>query len=136
MACRRRSAIRVTSTESCQNDLLLTFSGRQRPNGSHTYRRSLINTFATVTFDPIYIVCWLAVGAIAGCLAERVMRRGGFGLVGDIIAGTTGSLVGGFLYGLITASESGVIESTLVAFIGACILITVVRFVVPRRSQF
>ena len=37
------------------------------------------------------ILSWLVVGLIAGFLASRVMRGGGYGLVGDIIVGIVGA---------------------------------------------
>ena len=43
------------------------------------------------------ILSWIVVGLIAGWLAGRVMKGGGFGLIGDIIVGVIGGLLGGFL---------------------------------------
>jgi uncharacterized membrane protein YeaQ/YmgE (transglycosylase-associated protein family) len=43
------------------------------------------------------ILSWLVVGLIAGFLASRVMRAGGYGLIGDIVVGVVGALIGGFL---------------------------------------
>jgi uncharacterized membrane protein YeaQ/YmgE (transglycosylase-associated protein family) len=43
------------------------------------------------------ILSWLVVGLIAGFLASRVMRGGGYGLIGDIVVGVIGALIGGFL---------------------------------------
>ena len=42
------------------------------------------------------ILSWIVVGLIAGWLAGRVMKGGGFGLIGDIIVGVIGGLLGGF----------------------------------------
>ena len=95
-----------------------------------------MSTFAAITLDPINIICWLVVGAVAGYLAGVVMKGRGFGLVGDIVVGLIGAVIGGLLFGLITASEYGLIGSIVIAFLGACILIAVVRFVAPRRGQF
>jgi len=41
------------------------------------------------------ILAWLVVGLIAGFFASRVMRGGGYGLIGDIIVGVVGALIGG-----------------------------------------
>jgi uncharacterized membrane protein YeaQ/YmgE (transglycosylase-associated protein family) len=43
------------------------------------------------------IVC-LIVGAIAGWLAGKVVRGGGFGILGDIAVGIIGAVIAGFLF--------------------------------------
>ena len=75
------------------------------------------------------IVVWLLVGLIAGFLASVVMRGGGYGVVGDIVVGLVGALIGGFLAGLIGLGSSGLLGSIIIAFIGACILIAIMRAV-------
>ena len=82
------------------------------------------------------ILSWLVVGLIAGFLASRVMRGGGFGLVGDIIVGIVGALIGGFLAGTLLNIPDAVnginFTSILVAFVGAVILIGLLRLVSGR----
>ncbi len=76
------------------------------------------------------IVVWIVLGLIAGWLAGQVMKGGGYGLVGDIVLGIIGAVVGGFLTGLVLGRDmvSGFnIESIVVAFIGAVILIALSR---------
>jgi uncharacterized membrane protein YeaQ/YmgE (transglycosylase-associated protein family) len=83
------------------------------------------------------ILAWLVVGLIAGWLASRVMRGGGYGLIGDIIVGIVGALIGGFLAATFLKMPNAVnginITSILVAFIGAVILIAILRMVSGRR---
>ena len=83
------------------------------------------------------ILAWLVVGLIAGWLASRVMRGGGYGLVGDIVVGVVGALIGGFLASTLLKIPDAVnginITSILVAFIGAVILLAIVRAVGGRR---
>jgi uncharacterized membrane protein YeaQ/YmgE (transglycosylase-associated protein family) len=82
------------------------------------------------------IVAWLVVGLIAGWLAGMVMKGGGYGVVGDIIVGILGALLGGFLAGVIFGGDflTGInLVSLLVAFLGAVILIAIVR-ALPGRS--
>jgi len=83
--------------------------------------------------DPLSIVLWLVIGLVAGFLASRVMRGGGYGVVGDIVVGLIGALIGGFLAGLLGLGQFGLIGSIIVAFIGACILIAILRAVSGRR---
>jgi uncharacterized membrane protein YeaQ/YmgE (transglycosylase-associated protein family) len=76
------------------------------------------------------VLWWLIVGLIAGFLASRVMRGGGYGLVGDIVVGIIGAFIGGWLAGFLgVASSSSLVVSIVVAFIGACILIAILRAV-------
>ncbi len=83
------------------------------------------------------ILSWLVVGLIAGFLASQVMRGGGYGLVGDIIVGIVGALIGGFLAATLLNIPDAVnginLTSILVAFVGAVILIALLRMVSGRR---
>jgi len=83
------------------------------------------------------ILAWLVVGLIAGWLASQVMRGGGYGLIGDIIVGVVGALIGGFLAATVLKMPNAVnginVTSILVAFIGAVILIAILRMVSGRR---
>ena len=94
-----------------------------------------MSTFAVeLVLDPMGIILWLVVGIVAGWLAGLVMKGGGYGMIGDLIVGVIGGFVGGFVFSLFGAGAGGLVGSVLVAFIGACILIAVVRFVTRGRS--
>jgi len=75
------------------------------------------------------VLWWLVVGLIAGFLASLVMRGGGYGIVGDIVIGIVGAFIGGFLASLIGIGAGGLIGTIIIAFIGACILIAILRAV-------
>ena len=75
------------------------------------------------------LLWWIIVGLIAGALAGMVMRGGGFGIVGDIVVGILGAIISGFLAGLLGIGSSNIIVSIIIAFIGACILIAILRAV-------
>ena len=72
---------------------------------------------------------WIIIGGIAGWLAGLVMRGSGFGILGDIIVGIIGGVVGGIILGLLVTTTVGFWGSFVTAFIGACILIFVVRLI-------
>ncbi len=82
------------------------------------------------------ILSWIVLGLIAGFLASVVMKGGGYGIIGDIIVGIVGALIGGFVFSLFGAGGvTGLnIGSIVVAFIGACILIAILRAVSGRRA--
>jgi len=85
------------------------------------------------------IIAWLILGLIAGFIASKIMGAGGYGLVGDIIVGVIGAILGGFLFGLLTGRSDGVnnldIGSIVVAILGACILIAILRAVSGNRAR-
>jgi uncharacterized membrane protein YeaQ/YmgE (transglycosylase-associated protein family) len=85
------------------------------------------------------ILAWIVVGLIAGWLAGRVMRGGGYGLLGDIIIGVVGGLLGGWLASSVLhigAAVSGInVESILVAFVGAIILLVAIRLLSGGRRS-
>lgn len=77
------------------------------------------------------LLSWIVVGAIAGWLAGLVVQGIGFGLLGDIIVGVVGGLVGGFLasqlFNMPDAVNGFNLTSIVVAFLGAVIVIVVIR---------
>jgi uncharacterized membrane protein YeaQ/YmgE (transglycosylase-associated protein family) len=73
------------------------------------------------------LLWWIVVGLIAGFLAGVVMRGGGFGIVGDIVVGILGAIIGGFLAGLLGLGASGLVGTIIIAFLGACVLIALLR---------
>jgi uncharacterized membrane protein YeaQ/YmgE (transglycosylase-associated protein family) len=82
------------------------------------------------------ILAWIVLGLIAGWLAGQVMKGGGYGLLGDIVLGIVGAIVGGFLTGLLLGRDMVTgfnLESIIVAFIGAVVLIAVSRAFTRRR---
>jgi len=87
------------------------------------------------------ILSWIVVGLIAGWLAGMVMKGGGYGLIGDIIVGVVGGLLGGWIattFLHIGAGMSGInLQSILVAFLGAVVLLVLLRVLGGgRRSIF
>ena len=74
------------------------------------------------------ILTWLAVGLIAGLLADLVVKGIKLGLIGAIIVGILGGFLGGWLFGLLNFSiGSGFIKDVITAFVGAVILLFVLR---------
>ena len=76
----------------------------------------------------IIIAC--VIGAIAGWLAGLLVQGTGFGLVGDIVVGILGALIAGFLFpvlGITLTLGGGVLGVIILAFIGAVILLVIVR---------
>ncbi|MEO8397634.1 MAG: GlsB/YeaQ/YmgE family stress response membrane protein [Chloroflexota bacterium] len=87
--------------------------------------------------DGASLIAWIIVGAIAGWLASIVMKTNARqGLITDIIVGIIGGLIGGWLLSAlgVGGGVSGInIGSILTAFIGAVVLLGILR-VVRRNS--
>ena len=85
------------------------------------------------------LLSWIVVGAIAGWLAGQVVQGTGFGLLGDIIVGVVGGLVGGFLasqlFNMPDAVNGFNLGSIVVAFLGAVVVIVVVRLLRGGRRS-
>ncbi|WP_238625448.1 GlsB/YeaQ/YmgE family stress response membrane protein [Aggregatilinea lenta] len=80
--------------------------------------------------EPMGLLAWIVVGLISGWLASKVVPSR-FGLIGDTVIGMVGALVGGFLFEQFGSSgTSGLnIWSILVAFVGAVVLLILIRAV-------
>jgi uncharacterized membrane protein YeaQ/YmgE (transglycosylase-associated protein family) len=75
-------------------------------------------------------IWFVLIGLCAGWLAGRLVKGGGFGVVGDIVVGVIGSLLGGYLFSLLGVSTgSGLIGSLIVATIGAVVLLYGLRLI-------
>ena len=83
------------------------------------------------------LLAWIVVGLVAGLLASQVMKGRGSGLIGDLVLGVVGALLGGFLASVLLKIPNAVnginVTSILVAFVGAVILIALLRAVSGRR---
>ena len=81
-------------------------------------------------------VAWLIIGAIAGWLASKVMKTSRQqGLLMDIVVGILGAFIGGFLFEQFgsTGTTGFNIWSVLVAFVGAVVLLVLIRAVSGQR---
>jgi uncharacterized membrane protein YeaQ/YmgE (transglycosylase-associated protein family) len=80
------------------------------------------------------LLTWLIVGLVAGLLASYVVGGIGFGLLGDLVVGMIGAIFGGWLFGAlgVTLPFSGLASAIFVAFIGAVLLLLILRALRPR----
>lgn len=83
------------------------------------------------------LIAWLVVGLIAGWLASIVMKTNAQqGMLGDIIVGIIGAFIGGFVLNALGIGATGPdafnLASVLTAFLGAVILLGILRAV--RRA--
>jgi uncharacterized membrane protein YeaQ/YmgE (transglycosylase-associated protein family) len=81
------------------------------------------------------ILVWAVIGLVAGWLASAVMG-GGFGLIGDIVIGIVGAFLGGIIFRALHVGTPfhGLAGTIFVAFIGAVVLLLVLRLI--RRASW
>jgi uncharacterized membrane protein YeaQ/YmgE (transglycosylase-associated protein family) len=81
------------------------------------------------------LVLFILIGLIAGALAGRVVSGHGYGVLGDIIVGVIGAFLGGWIFTtFLGVGGGGVLMSLLVAFVGAIVLLWLIRLVAPRTA--
>ena len=79
--------------------------------------------------DTQSLIVFLIIGVVAGFLAGKIMKGGGFGLVGDLVLGVIGAFVGGWVFGLLGILPVGIIGTLIAATVGAVILLFLIRLV-------
>ena len=84
-------------------------------------------------YESMDILAWLIVGLVSGVLASLVM--GGYGIIADIVVGIVGAFVGGWLfrYAGWHAPFNGLAGTIFIAFIGALILLAILRLLHGAR---
>src|SRR5690348_10835420 len=82
-------------------------------------------------FWPILI--WLAIGALAGYVADQVVPGSKLGILWSIVAGCLGALIGGFILGILPTQVSAYLGTFITALIGAFVLVPLSRMVFAGR---
>jgi uncharacterized membrane protein YeaQ/YmgE (transglycosylase-associated protein family) len=90
--------------------------------------------FAEISLQPGGIIAWIIVGLIAGWLTGLFFRGAGYGVIMDLILGLIGAFIGGIIVSLVATGPVGFWGSIVVAFIGAVILVAIVRALSPRST--
>ena len=77
--------------------------------------------------DPNLGWLWfIIIGILAGFIAGRLMRGGGFGLIVNLVVGIIGAVLGGWIFGLLGIAAGGIIGSLVTATVGAIVLLWIV----------
>ena len=78
---------------------------------------------------------YIVIGLIAGYLAGKIMRGGGFGLVVNLIVGIIGGVLGGWVFGLLGIATTGIVGGLITSVISAVLLLWIVSlFSKPKNS--
>jgi len=108
-------------------------AGSRRRRTTESVTQTLPERFA-MTGETFLI--WIVIGLIAGWLASAVVG-GGYGVIGDIVVGIVGAFLGGLIFrGLHIGAPFGGIPGTIfIAFIGALVLLVILRLVNRSRTR-
>ena len=68
-------------------------------------------------------IWYIFIGIIAGFLAGKIMRGGGFGLIINLLLGILGGVLGGWVFALFGLAASGLIGSLITSTVGAILVL-------------
>lgn len=95
---------------------------------------------APITFNLDTVLIWILVGLVAGFFASHLALGHGLGVIWDVIVGIIGALFGGIvLSGIfhfnVAIAGHPIISAMVMAFIGAVILLFIVRLFSGRGAR-
>ena len=68
-------------------------------------------------------IWYIVIGIVAGFLAGKIMRGGGFGHVKNLLLGILGGVLGGWVFALFGLAASGLIGSLITSTVGAILVL-------------
>ena len=68
-------------------------------------------------------IWYIIIGIVAGFLADKIMRGGGFGLIINLLLGILGGVLGGWVFALFGLAVSGLIGSLITSTVGAVLVL-------------
>ncbi len=71
------------------------------------------------------ILLSVVIGCLAGFIAGKLMRGGGFGLIINLLLGILGGVVGGWLFHALNVSWGGLVGQLGTAVVGAALILFV-----------
>jgi uncharacterized membrane protein YeaQ/YmgE (transglycosylase-associated protein family) len=76
--------------------------------------------------EPMSLLGWLIIGAIAGWLAGKIVEGYGFGFVGNLVIGILGACVGGYILPQLGIFPASTLGNLLAATLGAIVLLVII----------
>lgn len=74
----------------------------------------------------MYFLWYIIIGILAGFIAGKLMRGGGFGLFTNLLVGVVGGVLGGWMFGLLGIATTGLLGSLITSTVGAIVLLWIV----------
>ena len=83
----------------------------------------------------MYFLWYLLIGLVAGYVASLIVKGSGSGLIVNLVIGTIGSFIGGWLFGLMGLVTVGTLGSILASIAGAVVLLLIVSLFTRRKPE-
>ncbi len=81
------------------------------------------------------IIYWIILGFVAGGIAKFLMPgKDPGGLIITILLGIAGSVIGGYLGGMLGIAGNGMLGSLIIATVGAVLLLLLYRFIKGNKA--
>ncbi len=74
-------------------------------------------------------IWFILIGIVAGALAGKLMRGGGFGWILNLLLGIVGGVLGGWLFGLFGIHTDSIIGSLITSTVGAIVVLWIASLV-------
>lgn len=68
-------------------------------------------------------IWFIIIGVLAGLIAGKIMRGGGFGFFINLLLGIIGGVIGGWAFSLFGLEASGLVGSLITATVGAILVL-------------
>ena len=78
-----------------------------------------------MALEPMSLISWLIIGAVAGWLAGKIVKGYGFGYVGNLAVGILGACIGGAILPRLGIFAASTLGNLIAATLGAIILLVV-----------
>ena len=82
-----------------------------------------------MVLEPMSIIGWIVIGAIAGWLAGRIVEGYGFGFVGNLVIGILGACIGGYILPRLGIIPGSTLGNLVAATLGAIVLLFVLGLI-------
>ncbi len=74
------------------------------------------------------LIWYILIGMLAGYLAGKIMRGGGFGLLTNLLLGIVGGVLGGWVFSLLGFQTTSIIGNLATSTVGAILLLWIASF--------
>ncbi len=79
-------------------------------------------------------IWFIIIGILAGFVAGKLMRGGGFGLVVNLVVGVIGGVLGGWIFSLFGIEAGGIVGGLITSVVGAVVLLWLVSLISRKRQ--
>ena len=79
------------------------------------------------------IIGSIIIGILAGFIAGKLMKEGGFGLIVNLIVGLIGAVLGGFIFDQLGVEFAGIIGTLIVSVVGAVVFLWILSLFSKKK---